>query len=305
MRIIRPHERLTLFQTEVEGYLTTAALLLLPGCNVVVDTMELPERMDPLWSHLRERGREKLPLWVINSHHHWDHVWGNSAFPGSPIIAHEFCRRRLETGGAAVLCQYRSKDDRYDAVSLVLPGLTFTDRMVLHDGDCRLELLHFPGHTDDSLLVTLPGEGLLLAGDSLEDPFPMLEWEGGTERYLRNLLTLRGKTIRTVIPGHGPLSGPDLIERNLYYVRQVWQMARLAVRRKEPLESLFEIPVEVFFRPAMDSPARRAGTSALNPPSTPASASPEGSGLRPCDRDTHARNLERAYLDARDAPEER
>ncbi|MZP31092.1 MBL fold metallo-hydrolase [Heliobacterium undosum] len=285
MRMIPVNKRLTLFQAEVEGYLTTAALLLLPGCNIIVDTMELPSRMEPIQSYLREKGRETHPLWVINSHHHWDHVWGNSAFSGCPIIAHEFCRRRLESGGEEVLEQYRAKDKRYGEVSLVLPGITFTDRMLLRDGDCRVDLLHFPGHTDDSLLVYLPGEGLLLAGDSLEDPFPMLEWEGGTERYLLNLLTLRGKAIKTVVPGHGPLSGPELIDRNLHYIRQVWRLARAAVRRKEPLESLYVLPVEVFLH------SSGIGDKKIE--------------LRPCDRDTHLRNLERAYLDARDAPEGR
>lgn len=275
MKVCRTSERTVVFQEEIEGYPTASVLIVLEDRNLVVDTLASPGQMRPVFNWLQQEGRDRLATWVINTHHHWDHVWGNQAFAGCPILAHALCRQRMDREGRETLRRFQAEKEGYGEVRLTLPNLVFSERMTLHTGGCTVELRHFPSHSDDEILIYLPEEETLLAGDALEVPFPMLEWEGGSEPYLKGLTELRTLSVRTVIPSHGPVSGPELIERNYRYVERVWQAASDAVRRGAGPEELKGIAQETLAELGF-------------------------ANVRQEDRDTHLRNLERAFLDARE-----
>lgn len=106
------------------------------------------------------------PLYVINSHHHWDHIWGNCAFTNTPIISHTLCRIEEENNWDS---QYQenisfAKGD----CTCTLPNITFEERLVFEEDG--IELIHTPGHTLDSISVYDRNYKILYTGDNLELP---------------------------------------------------------------------------------------------------------------------------------------
>ena len=67
--------------------------------TIICDTHLGPASMEEVRDFLVSRN-EPDPVMVFNSHSDWDHIWGNCAFPGSCIIAHETCRQRMLERGA-------------------------------------------------------------------------------------------------------------------------------------------------------------------------------------------------------------
>lgn len=114
---------------------------------------------------------------VINTHYHWDHIWGNIGFEGNAIYAHtlapEMIRRNwneMEQKGG------KWKEGR---IKNVLP-----DRLIANhfnfDED-GIEIFYTPGHTIDSLSVYDHLDKVLHVGDNVETPFPSIH---DTEEHL-------------------------------------------------------------------------------------------------------------------------
>lgn len=165
---------------------------------------------------LAEIGRlTTLPVkYVVNSHHHYELVMGNAAFPGATIVSHENARKNLiASPPAAQIARTRAaferlglKDDtNSDTPPVILPDLTFSDRLVFHDGDREIQLIHVGRyHTDADLVVFLPREKVLFSGDLL----PGMGGPGGQrEAHFREFVTSIDKALaldfETIVPGRG------------------------------------------------------------------------------------------------------
>lgn len=122
---------------------------------------------------------------------------------------------------------------------IVVPTLTVEERLTLHRGGRRIEILHLGrGHTAGDLVVHLPKEGVVVAGDLVVWPVPYVggeqshvsEWGATLER----LAALRPSAI---IPGHGPVLRDDSYVRVLASMfASVTEQTRAAVARGETLE---------------------------------------------------------------------
>jgi glyoxylase-like metal-dependent hydrolase (beta-lactamase superfamily II) len=148
----------------------------------------------------RELGRDRVD-WVIDTHEHWGHTWGNAAFPEALVVGHELTTRamaadaaNLEQRAAVIRARNQQTDagsDQLDPSSeearqarlqrehferivrglsetgfeVRLPDLTFSDRLVLDLGDLELEMLYLgSGHSPSDIVVLIPEERVLLLG---------------------------------------------------------------------------------------------------------------------------------------------
>jgi glyoxylase-like metal-dependent hydrolase (beta-lactamase superfamily II) len=102
---------------------------------------------------------------LVNTHHHGDHTFGNWLLPRqTPIIGHVTCREDVLAAGL-VASQVLTGPD-YGHQEVRPPDVTFTGTMTLHLGDRRVELVHVgPAHTRSDVIVWLPDERTLFAGD--------------------------------------------------------------------------------------------------------------------------------------------
>lgn len=182
--------------------------------SLLIDTLLRPADLVPVADIVRGAGR---PLLIVNSHADWDHWWGNAAFPEAPVIAHRLTRERQMREGKRSLAAQRRKDPAAFAEVVLRPAtVAFSDALDLDLGDLSVELRPLPGHTRDCIVAYFPERRLLFAGDTVEDPIPLLN-EGGFDRWPDELLEWATR-VRVVVPAHGAIGGPDLLRRNAAYL---------------------------------------------------------------------------------------
>jgi len=217
VRVDRIDSRLYLASRPLDdGLDVRAALLVGSKTAVVIDTLARPEDMAPFLALIDEFG---LPCTVVDTHADWDHAWGNCAFPKSAIVGHTDCFKRLRSREAreTLARKRRERPGFYSSVRLAPPTATFDTQMTIDAGGFDVELHHLPGHTSDSIVAYVPANGLLIAGDCVEDPFPLLE-SGPLDGWIAGLRSWAQRDVRTVVPAHGPISGPELLVANADYL---------------------------------------------------------------------------------------
>jgi cyclase len=168
---------------------------------------------------------------LINTHHHGDHTHGNYLFAGATIVGHERCREEITASG---LPDYHGVWEEVDwgALELAPPFLTFTESVTLWAGDLACEVRHVggPAHTTNDAVVWLPERSVLFCGDLLFNqgtPFMLMGSVAGAIDVLERFIKPLGA--RTIIPGHGPVAGPELIDSVLDYLRLVMATAYAGV----------------------------------------------------------------------------
>lgn len=190
---------------------------------VVVDTNVSWEAGQALLAGLRTVS--PLPVMtVVNTHDHFDHVFGNgalrAAYAGAPIVAHEEAAAVMVDSGAEVQAAAASWDHpraaEVVATEIVPPDRTFSSAMALDLGDRAVELVHpGRGHTAGDLVVRVPDADVVLAGDLVEQGAPPsygedcwpLEWPTSLDLVLQ----LTGPDT-VVVPGHGAPVGRDFVQ---------------------------------------------------------------------------------------------
>jgi len=111
------------------------------GYFFICDTYLGPSYVKSVKEYLESRFGNKEYV-AFNSHSHWDHIWGNSEFEGSRIIAHRLCREFMLETAAYDLEEHKGQFAR-DEIELVLPNTTFAERLTFHDEG--IEFFHSPG----------------------------------------------------------------------------------------------------------------------------------------------------------------
>jgi glyoxylase-like metal-dependent hydrolase (beta-lactamase superfamily II) len=202
-----------------EGIDVRAVLLIGATSACVIDTLARPEDMAPFIDIVDRSG---LRCIVVDTHADWDHAWGNCAFANSSIIGHTLCEARLRSREARDELA-RKRNERsgfFDGVRLVPPTVTFESQMTIDLGTFEIRLHHLPGHTRDSIVAYVPQRGLLIAGDCVEEPFPLLE-SGPLDTWVAALRAWSLAGVRTVIPAHGSVGGPELLVANAAYLESL------------------------------------------------------------------------------------
>ncbi|HEX6509051.1 MAG TPA: MBL fold metallo-hydrolase [Chloroflexota bacterium] len=181
--------------------------------SVLVDTLLRPSDLDGIREIVESRG---TPLFIINTHADWDHWWGNGAFPNAPVIALSATRQRQLREGQRQLASKRRTDGSFSEVVLRPATIAFDGTLELDLGGVQVELSPLPGHVQDQVVAYVPEHRLLFAADAAEDPIPLVG-EGPIQPWIDALRSWAMRA-RTVVPAHGAIGGPDLLERNAVYL---------------------------------------------------------------------------------------
>jgi glyoxylase-like metal-dependent hydrolase (beta-lactamase superfamily II) len=150
------------------------------GCIVGTDAiLAIEARATPFmaqqWIDVIRREVSDLPFGdLVLTHYHAVRVLGASAFGARRIIAHANTKRLIEERGMEDWASEAGRMPRLFAGAETIPGLThptdtFEQQMTLELGNRTLEL-HYVGrgHTSGDLVVWLPDERILFAGDLVE-----------------------------------------------------------------------------------------------------------------------------------------
>jgi glyoxylase-like metal-dependent hydrolase (beta-lactamase superfamily II) len=198
---------------------------------LVVDTRATLAQAREILDDLRDLGSPRVGI-VVNTHGHYDHVFGNAVFRPAVIWGHERCRTMIELTGATQRERVSQElpDLAADLADVVLdpPDHVFADAATLDLDGREIRLAHLGrGHTDNDIVASIPDADVLCAGDLLEngappwfgDGYPM-DWPATAER----ILALTGE--RTVVtPGHGDHAGRAFVEASLAQFRAIATLA--------------------------------------------------------------------------------
>ncbi len=207
-------------EVALDGYNVRAILVCDDRQAVVWDTLSHPQDMDCFLPLIGDR-----ELTIIYSHGDWDHIWGTAALPHhrARVIGHNHCLDRFDTDIPATLSKKQSEEpEKWNVVKLIAPTLTFQEKHVVDLTISSLSLHYLPGHTPDSIVAFLPDAGLLLMGDTVETPFPVLPEKAPLTRWLQELQAW-GKDPRviTVVPSHGHIGGREILHHNINYLQNL------------------------------------------------------------------------------------
>ena len=241
----RVAENVFSFQSEVYAQVTAGAVIG-PNWAVVIDTLALPEESLEIRDFIEQE--LQVPVrYVINTHYHADHTWGNSLFPGSTVIAHRLCREWLDTRGRGSLEEAQRQNTAYRSIRIVLPHLTLSEgNMSLRVGKKTLTLYPLPGHSADNLGVMVEEDRVLFAGDIFM-PLPYIV-DGNLDDMVTSLKKISKMGLENVIQGHGDIvlrgEVEGAVKDNLAYLTAIRKAVRKASRRKYPLDILSEVTLE-------------------------------------------------------------
>jgi cyclase len=243
----RVSENVFWFQSEIYAQVTAGAIIG-PQWAVVIDTLATPEET----LIMREFIEHELNLqvrYVINTHYHADHTWGNCFFPGATILSHSRCRKLLAEKGIPSLETAKKQNAALKQVKIVLPHLTFDDgELNLRVGKKNLILSAAQGHSHDGISVLVEEDRILFAGDAFM-PLPYLV-DGDIDELANSMKNIGKMGLENIVQGHGDIILRGEIEaavkENLAYLSAVRKAVRTAMRRRNPIEYLEELAIEEF-----------------------------------------------------------
>jgi len=240
----RVSENVYWFQSDTYAQVSAGAIAG-PQWAVVIDTLMPQETLE-----IREFIEQKLNLpvrYVINTHHHADHSWGNCFFPNATVIGHELCRQMLLDRSPAALEVASQDNPLYRQLKIVPPTITFKEGSFnMKVGKKHLKLFPAPGHSSDGISVLIEEDRILFAGDVFM-PVPFIV-EGDLDQFIETTTTIASLGLENIIQGHGDIILRGEIEEkskeNITYLRAISKAVRTAMRRKNPLEVLDSIGIE-------------------------------------------------------------
>lgn len=191
---------------------------------LVVDTLISAKEGERFLADIRKVTNKPIK-YVVNTHTHLDHAFGNCVFAklGATVISHTADRAMLERIGAGTLKNignFGLKPEDMVGTEIVYPSLAFSDRMQIYLGDETVELIRVaPSHTEGSLVVYVPSKKLLFTGDVLFTDFHPFMADGDIAGWTKTIDALLTMDLEKIVPGHGPLSTKkDLREMKEYLV---------------------------------------------------------------------------------------
>ena len=241
----RVAENVYSFQSDVYAQVNAGAVVG-PNWAVVIDTLALPEETLAIRQFIEQE--LQVPIrYVINTHFHADHSWGNYLFPNATILASTLCRELLDTRGRASLEEARKHGTTFRQSRIILPHLTFAEgSLSLRVGKKTLSMIFLPGHSPDNLGVIVEEDRVLFAGDVLM-PIPYIV-DGNADEMVLSLKQISLIGFENVVQGHGDIVLRGEVEYsvkdNLAYLSAIRRAVRKAGRRKYPWDLLEDVGVE-------------------------------------------------------------
>lgn len=163
-------------------------------------------------------GLTSLPVrWVVNTHWHWDHTFGNHEFAGALLYGHEECRRRLIADGRsaredAIAWVGEGGREHLAEVVITPPTNTFTDTVAIDMGSRTVTLHHLGlAHTDNDVVATVSGCDVVFAGDIIEESAPPYFGDSYPMAW-PDTVAAAMELGSLFVPGHGDVMSPGQVE---------------------------------------------------------------------------------------------
>lgn len=197
--------------------LTNAGVIVGEEGVLVIDSLRVPSFARDLIADVK-RLTPKPIRYVVDTHSHWDHAWGNEEFPDATIIGHDNCRQEMLDVDLVEWWRNRAAtsgmpwSEEAKTVRVTPPGLTFDESMRLIIGGREVHLRWLGrAHTSGDIFIHLPAERLVFTGDVAQDGGVPFMQDG----YLRDWVGTDGRLLELeperFVSGHGPIGDLDAL----------------------------------------------------------------------------------------------
>jgi cyclase len=208
------------------GMVTTARTL------VFINSGQTEAQANFLWSYAQARAPGREMVYLVLTHHHLDHCYAASYFDDRHVLiyAHKSfsaCMAEMRKLGASDYQGLLEAFLKIDAdmfkkhvgnVHPVAPHRHVGDEVSLAINGEEVVIMHMPGHAPSELVVYHPRTKTLFAGDAINEkagPVTMFgdvrEWR----KWVAGLEKLKKVEIERIVPGHGEICGPDIIDNHI------------------------------------------------------------------------------------------
>lgn len=245
MRKERVTDNVYVFTSEAYAQATAGAIITSEG-TVVIDTLPFPRETREMIDFLRGESRRGI-RYVVNTHHHADHVYGNYLFEEADIVSSEKCREAMRKTGEKNLAEAKQQTPELAEVVLRLPNITFPDKITFQLGERAVRLMPLPGHTLDAVGVYIEGDKILFAGDAVM-PLPYIFW-GERVQLQETLKMIKQMNLENIVQGHGEvlLKGEidETLDQGVAYLDTIYEKVKAKLSTRMSKERLInEISLE-------------------------------------------------------------
>jgi phosphoglycerate dehydrogenase-like enzyme/glyoxylase-like metal-dependent hydrolase (beta-lactamase superfamily II) len=182
--------------------------------------------------------------YVLDSHHHGDHSYGNAVFAkeGATIVAQTHCARLLKINGPKEFEDAgKPPTGRKDIRESYLkqPSLVFDDKLVLEDSKQRVEF-YFLGHahTAGDAFLYLPKHKILCTGDACVNGAFNFMGHSDSASWIRVLERAEQLEVKVVLPGHGAPAGKELLAKQKKYFVELRAQIRKGIDAGKHFEAI-------------------------------------------------------------------
>lgn len=209
---------------------------------LLIDTRESHEAAGELIGDLRSL-TPKPVRWILNTHWHWDHIFGNSCFRGATIWGHRLCRRALRDRPEQHRKDARkwTPEERHremDRVEILPPDRTFEAVTSIDIGGRLVKAsYHGRGHTDADIAIHCGG--VTFMGDLVEEGEPPKMEDSYPFDWPATLAAARSTIRPVVVPGHGGLLTPGDVDDQREVLAGVAERLRQILHEGRPADEVF------------------------------------------------------------------
>lgn len=219
MKPIKITNRNTMFTCKMgKTYDLNLGLILGKKHIFIIDTGLGSGSVSPIIEYI---GDNKKPIIVINTHCHWDHIWGNWMFENNTIISHSKCRELEDKYWEEAYNDFRESSD--GEVYKCLPNLVFEDELYFPDDG--VSIFFTPGHSADCISVYDEVEKVLYAGDNIGDTteiiVPYIDTD--LETFRRTIDIYKRYEFDVCICGHNKPQGKNIAELMESALEDCWK----------------------------------------------------------------------------------
>ena len=249
--------------------------------TIIFDAFLSPDAATELVAEVQRLGLSPI-RYVVNSHHHNDHVRGNQVFePAVKIIStrttaetmatseplaiaaekgyakgqFEFFDRRMrefkgDTNTRPYLAMkmmrpyFEELSKSHEKIKTRLPDVFVEKEMDLSGSKRTVKILDMGQcHSASDLVMVLPKQKILFSGDIVFNAFHPYMADGDVDHWRAALRELDQMNIRQVVPGHGNVGGKELFSQMIVYMNDLEAIAT-EMAKKSPAPAIPEVPVQ-------------------------------------------------------------
>lgn len=222
------------------GEIANIGFIIGERCVAVIDSGGNPQQGLALKAAVQKATNKPL-CYVINTHVHPDHIYGNLAFkaPGVQFVGHHKLARAMSTRAPHYLSRADEVlDIRIDANHIIPPDIEIKEHGIVDLGNRKLQLTaHRTAHTDNDLSVYDEKTDTLWLADLLFiEHIPVID--GSLKGWLAELDRLENEKHKLVIPGHGPIveNWPQPVKAQKAYLNGLLTEIRSFIKQGKTLE---------------------------------------------------------------------